>query len=114
MAVDVGTRFAEQVEYATPIEAESSVKRHFTAVCVFNQGQWTAVCWELDIAAQADTRDEAISQLTAAVRAALEWAAEKADRSPGEPVPPEAMLELLRSHDAQSVNSGVYANLIRI
>jgi predicted RNase H-like HicB family nuclease len=117
MAIDVGTRYAEQVEYNTPIEeaaAAGPAKQPFTAVIVFTQGQWTAVCWELDIAAQADSRDEAVAELIGAVRAALEWAAEKPGRVPGEPVPPGAMVELIRSHDAQSVNTGVAANLIYV
>ncbi len=117
MPTDVVTRYAEHVEYHTPIEeavAAGPAKKPYTAIIVFTQGQWTAVCWELDIAAQADTRDEAVAQLIAAVRAALEWAAEKPGRVPGEQVPEEDMVELIRSHDAQSVNTGVAANLILV
>src|SRR2546426_6338437 len=114
MALDLETRFAEQVDYRAPIEdagAAGPAKKPYTAIGVFTQGQWSAICWELDIAAQADTRDEAVAQLIAAVRAALEWAAEEPGRLPGEPVPSAAMVELIGSHDAQSVNTGVAANL---
>jgi predicted RNase H-like HicB family nuclease len=114
MAVDSPMRFAEQVEYKleAAVAPGAPKKQRYTAIIVFTQGQWTAVCWELDIAAQADTREEAGEQLVSAVRAALEWAAEKPGRVPGEQVPPDAVIELMRSHDAQSVNMGPAVNAI--
>jgi hypothetical protein len=121
MGIEMGTKpgsgYAEQVEYITPLEEVGPMaasRQVFTAIAVFAQGQWTAVCWELDIAAQSDTRDDAVRQLAAAVRAALDWASEAAGRVPGEPVPEGAMVELFRSHDARAVNSGVFATQIRI
>jgi predicted RNase H-like HicB family nuclease len=78
----------------------------YSAIVVFSEGQWLALCPQLDIVAQADTPEDAVDQLVSAVRGALDWASEEPGRVAGEPIPVDALRDFLRSHElvAPAVN----------
>lgn len=114
MAVDVQT-FAETFEYAAPVDLtpEAGAKQAgFTAIAVFTEGQWSAVCWQLDLAAQADTAEEAIANLDLAVKEALKWAAEAPGRVAGESVPDDAIRDMLLAHDDRAAHRGAIVRLL--
>jgi len=87
------------VSYSATILRAPSGKSRYSAVIVFSEGQWLALCPQLDIVAQADTPDEAFEQLVEAVKGAVEWAAEDPGRTPGEPIPDSALRDFMLAHE---------------
>jgi predicted RNase H-like HicB family nuclease len=114
MAVDAQT-FAETFEYAAPVDLTPELgakQTGFTAIAVFTQGQWSAICWQLDLATQANTLEEAMTNLDTVVKEALKWAAEEPGRVPGEPVPDETVRDILLAHDERAAHRGAVIRLL--
>jgi hypothetical protein len=76
----------------------------FTAVAVFDGQLWSALCPELDIAAEGDRADKAISNLRSAIQEALQTAAEHGV-SAGTPASKPDVFAFLQTH--RSVNQPV-------
>ncbi len=97
MAVDVQLVTRGRIEVPPP-DDQGHIAGPFTAVAV-QQGPatWSALCRELDIAAEASTLDEALFNLRTAVREALEVAKEKGVE-PGKRVPDPDLAEFIALH----------------
>lgn len=72
-------------------------KRILTATAVFDGQHWSALCRELDIAADGLTPQDAIANLRSAVVEAIEVAAERGI-SPGAPAAERDVMEFLQTH----------------
>jgi hypothetical protein len=100
MAVD--TQLVTRGRIEVPPQADQGhVAGPFTAIAV-QQGPavWSALCRELDIAAEASTLDEAMFNLRTAVREALEVAKEKGVEA-GKRVPDPDLAEFIAQHHSK-------------
>jgi len=78
-------------------EASPAGRRTFTAVVVSDGKSWSALCRELGIASEGDTTAEAVANVKAAVREALEVAEERGVAA-GDPVDDQGLLAFLDTH----------------
>jgi predicted RNase H-like HicB family nuclease len=85
----------DRVEIKPP--APGAARRILSAVAIFDGEHWSALCPQLDIAAEGDTVGEAFENLRAAIRESIEVAAERG-LSPGEPTPDSDVLAFMQTH----------------
>ncbi len=72
----------------------------YTSIAVFNGGQWSLLCPEVDIASVGATLDEALARLEEAVRETLAYVEETGrSRATFARVPEEELREFLLSHE---------------
>jgi len=87
----------EHVEIKPASPPHAGASRVFTATAVFDGQRWSALCLELDIAADGDSAGEAFENLRRAVQEAIEVAAERGI-SAGTPAPEADVLAFLQTH----------------
>jgi hypothetical protein len=95
----VATTVIDRLESPPAAELISNPEpRRLVGIAVHEgNGVWTALCTDLDIAVIGNGADDALVRLQAAVADAIALANERG-LSAGNPVPEDAVAELLRSH----------------
>ncbi len=96
MAVAFRAEAEDVVRVAAP-EPIPGHGRQYTAMAAFDGTRWASLCPDLDIASVGDTGQEAIDNLIAAVREAVEVARAEG-LEPGRETPPDEVLAFGRSH----------------
>jgi len=88
---------AEDVVRVAAPEPMPGQGRQYAALAVFDGERWASLCPDLDIASVGDTGQEAIANLIAAVREAVE-VAQAEGLEPGRETPTDEILAFGRGH----------------